>query len=191
MANTLILNQPQVFNGVGTLTYTVPTGTATQLYTVVVQATFPMSPPINAKVSPATGIGFGTLGFMGAGSGSGLGAGTGGGGEGFTKGDQGTGEGGVGQGFGTGNDYQQPPSAASNVTAQSPQTSSLSIVVNKNAVAQYTSTAPVQFQSALQFQTAPISLAAGDVVTVVSSSSADIDNQKDGITITASIQQGF
>lgn len=191
MANTLILNKPQVFNGIGTLTYTVPTGTATQLYTVKVEATFPSADPINSKVPDSTGVGFATLGFMGAGSGMGLGAGTGGGGEGFTKGDQGAGEGGVGQGFGTGNSYQQPPSASSNATAQSPTTSQLSIVVNKNDVAQYTSTTIVPFQSALQFQTAPISLAAGDVVTVVSSSSATVDNQRDGVTITASIQQGF
>ncbi len=191
MANTLILNSPQVFNGVGTLTYTVPTGTATQLYTVRVVATFPDFDAINSKVSAATGIGYATLGFMGAGSGSGLGAGTGGGGNGFVDGDAGAGEGGTGQGFGTGNSYQQPPSAASNVTAQSPVTSEVSIVVNKNAVAQYTSTAPVPFQSALQFQTPVISLAAGDVVTVVSSSSATQDNQKDGITMTVSIQQGF
>lgn len=191
MANTLLLNQPQVFNGPGTLTYTVPTGTPTQLYTVKVSATFPMSPPINSKVPTATGIGFGGLGFMGAGSGMSLGAGTGGGAQGFVNGDQGTGEGGKGLGFSTGNNYQQPPSESGNATAQSPTTSSLSIVVSKNAVAQYTSTAPVPFQSALQFQTPVISLAAGDVVTVVASSSADVDNQRDGVTITASIQQGF
>lgn len=191
MANTLLLNQPQVFNGLGTLTYTVPTGTATQLYTVKVSATFPMSPPINSKVPTAAGIGFAELGFMGAGSGMGLGAGTGGGARGFVNGDQGVGEGGKGLGFSTGNDYQQPPSAASNATAQSPTTSQLSIVVNKNAVAQYTSTAPVPFQSSLQFQTPAISLAAGDVVTVVGSSSLDADNQKDGITMTVSVQQGF
>lgn len=190
MANYLILNQPQVFNGLGALTYVVPAGTATQLYSVQVQATFPYDPAINSKVSNAQGIGFATLGFMGAGSGSGLGAGTGGGGEGFVKGDQGPGEGGVGQGFGVGNNYQQPPSAPSNVTAQSPNLSELSIVVAKNAVTQYTSTVPRGQQSAVQFSTR-LSLAAGDTVTITGSSSDPLDNQKDGITLIASIQQGL
>lgn len=190
MANTLILNQPQVFAGLGTLTYTVPTGTATQLYSVAVQAIFPYNPAITSKTDPYSGSGYGTLGFTGAGSGTGLGAGTGGGGQGFVLGDRGAGSGGVGQGFGTGNNYQQPPSAVSNASQQSPQLSSLSIVVAKNAVAQYTSTAPAGTQAGLNFVTT-FSAAAGDVITVAGSSSASVDNQLDGIKITASIQQGF
>lgn len=190
MANTLILNKPQVFNGLGTLTYTVPAGTATQLYSVQVQATFPAYPAIQSYASTVLGVGYGSSGVIGAGSGAGLGAGTGGGGSGFVDGDGGAGAGGVGQGFGAGNSYQQPPSAASNVTAQSPKTSELSILVAKDAVTQYTSTAPVPGQSALQFKTT-FSAAAGEVITVVATSSATVDNQLDGVTITASIQQGF
>lgn len=191
MANTLILNQPQVFNGLGTLTYTVPTGTATQLYSVQVEATFLGAEAINSYADTSIGMGYGGFGYAGAGSGMGLGSGPGGGGQGFVLGDRGTGSGGVGQGFGTANNYPQPSSNGNNAVAQSRTTSSLSIVVNKNAVAQYTSTAPVVDQSALQFKTAPISLAAGDVVTVVISSSASIDNQLSGINIIAAIQQGI
>lgn len=190
MANYLILNQPQVFNGLGTLTYTVPAGTATQLYTVTVEALIPYNPAINSKVSPYTGIGYGGLGFMGAGSGMSLGSGTGGGGQGFVNGDQGAGEGGKGLGFGAGNNYQQPPSESGNATAQSPQLSSVSIVVQKDAVTQYTSTAPAGIQSLLKFQTT-FSVAAGSSVTIAASSSASVDNQLDGVKITASIQQGF
>lgn len=192
MANYLLLNQPQVFNGLGTMTYVVPTGTDTQLYTVQVQTTFPSYPAVNSVPSSTVGVGanvFPTV-PLGAGSGMGLGAGTGGGGTGFTKGDQGTGQGGVGQGFGTGNSYQQPPSAASNATASSAQGSSLSIVVAKDAVTQYTSTAPVATQGGLQFATT-FSAAAGSSITVVLSSSASVDNQLSGITSTISIQQGF
>lgn len=192
MANTLLLNQPQVFNGLGTLTYTVPTGTVTQFYTVMVSAVFPQADAINSSASTLTGTGVGGFGYMGAGSGMGLGAGTGGGGTGFTKGDQGTGQGGVGQGFGTGNSYQQPPSAASNATAQSNINSSLVILIQKNSVTVTNGTAPTPRgeQSALQYS-ATFSAAAGDVITVVSSSSASVDNQLNAITIIASVQQGF
>lgn len=200
MANTLLLNQNQVWNGLGTLTYTVPTGTDTQGYNVQVQTTFPDSDPVNANWSDnVPGIGANTdpgQRYMGAGSGYGLGAGTGGGDQGFVNGDRGTGavgtgKGGVGQGFGTGNNYQQPPSAGSDITVNSPVKSSLSIVVNKNAVAQYTSTAPVNFQGALQFKTALPGVAAGDVITVVFSSSASVDNQLNSIVSNVSISQGL
>lgn len=199
MANTLILNQNQVFNGLGTLTYTVPTGTATQGYNVQVQTTFPDADPVNANWSgnvAGAGANNGALLYMGAGSAYGLGSGTGGGDQGFVNGDRGlgavgTGKGGVGQGFGTANNYPQPISAGSDITVNSPLASSLSIVVNKNAVAQYTSTAPVNFQSALQFKTTLAGLVAGDVITVVLSSSASIDNQLSGITSNISISQGL
>lgn len=200
MANTLILNQPQVWNGLGTLTYTVPTGTATQAYNVQVQTTFPDADAINSKlVYNQAGLG-GNIQVgqtaMGGGSGSGLGAGTGGGDQGFVNGDRGTGavgtgKGGVGQGFGTANNYPQPISAGSNVTANSPTVSSLSIVVNKNAVAQYTSTAPVAGQGALQFKTALNAIAAGDVITVVLSSSDSDDNQLNAVLSNISISQGL
>lgn len=190
MANTLILNSPQVFNGLGTLTYTVPANTVTQLYTVKVNASFPYNPAINSKVTQASGIGYGGTGYVGAGSGMSLGQGTGGGGNGFVDGDAGLGNGGTGQGFGAGNNYQQPPSGSGNAVAQSPQLSSLSLVVAKNAVTQYTSTAPAGIQKSLQFSTT-FSAAAGDVITVVGTSSASVDNQLDGITVTASVQQGL
>lgn len=192
MANYLILNQPQVFNGLGTMTYSVPAGTSTQLYTVQVQSTFPAYPAVNSLPSSSAGIGANITPVvpLGAGSGMGLGAGTGGGDQGFVLGDRGAGYGGVGQGFGTGNNYKQPPSASSNATYSSPTTSSLSILVAKNGVTSYTSTAPTPFQGALQFSTT-FSAAASDSITVVLSSSATPDNQLSGITSTISIQQGF
>lgn len=189
MANYLILNKPQVFNGLGTLTYTVVT---TEALNVQAQVTLPSSPAINSSATGAAGIGAGITpaAAVGAGSGMGLGAGIGGGGTGFTKGDQGAGSGGVGQGFGTTNSYQQPPTAASNAVAASPVTSSLSIVVNKNGSPVYTSTAPVPFQEALQFRTRFLA-SAGDSITVVLSSSASVDNQLSGVLSTISIGQGL
>lgn len=194
MANILILNQNQVFNGLGTLTYTVPTGAVTQGYNVQVQTTFPDADPVNANWSDnsaGAGANNGGLPYMGAGSAYGLGSGTGGGATGFVSGDGGTGSGGKGLGFGTANGYPQPIAAGSDITVNSPIKSTLSVVVNKNAVAQYTSTAPVNFQSALQFKTTLAGLAAGDVVTVVFSSSASVDNQLNGILSNVSIGQGL
>lgn len=172
MADYLILNKPFVFNGLGTLTYNV---TETGNYNVNVQTTFPAADPIS---------------YDAAGSGHGRGAGTGGGGQGFVLGDRGLTYGGVGQGFGTGNNYQQPPSAGSNITQSSPVTSSLSILVKKNGVTIYTSTTPAVDMSALQFKTS-FQATVSDVITVVLSSSATSDNQKSGITSNISIGQGF
>jgi hypothetical protein len=191
MANTLILNQPQVWNGLGTLTYTVAT---TEALNVQVQVTFPEAVAINSNVvANSAGVGAdlvtGQL-AMGGGSGAGLGAGTGGGGSGFTGGDLGTGHGGVGQGFGAGNSYQQPPSASSNITANSPVSSGLSIVVNNNGSPIYTSTAPATYQSALQFRTSFLA-SAGDVITVVLSSAVSSDNQLNGVTSNISVGQGL
>lgn len=199
MANYLFLNQSQVFSGLGTLTYVVPTGTVTQGYNVQVQVTFPDADPVNANwTDDVAGAGSGNnrLAYMGAGSAYGLGSGTGGGDQGFVLGDrglgaQGTGHGGVGQGFGTANNYPQPIAAGSDITVNSPIKSSLSIVVNKNAVAQYTSTAPVNFQGALQFKTSLPGVAAGDTITVVFSSSASVDNQLNAIISNTSISQGL
>lgn len=185
MANTLILNQNQVFNGIGTLTYTVVTAGA---YNVQVQSTFPATPPVNS--TPNDGFGVGALGPCGAGSGMGLGAGTGGGGEGFTGGDLGTGHGGVGQGFGATNSYQQPPSAGSNAVANSATTSGLSIVVNKNGAAQYTFSSPALLQSATQFKVGFLATA-NDTITVVISSAVSSDNQLSGVTSNVSIGQGL
>lgn len=188
MANLLILNQPQVWNGLGTLTFTIPT---TGNYSVQVQSSFPSAAPINS-VPSGTGIGASITPAvpLGAGSGMGLGSGTGGGGTGFTDGDQGTGHGGTGQGFGTGNSYQQPSSQASNATASSPTTSQLSIVVNQNGVAGYTATTPALIQSALQFKYSFLATAA-DTITVVLSSSLSSDNQLSGVKSIVTIQQGF
>ena len=171
MANYLILNQNQVFNGLGTLTYTVA---KTGNYNVQVQSTVPQS--------VATGDG--------AGSNTGLGAGTGGGGEGFTGGDLGPGHGGVGQGFGASNGYQQPPAAGSNQTSGSNVSSSLSVVVNKNGSPIYTATTPAVFQSALQFKYS-FQAALNDSITVVFSSAASSDNALNGLTSNVSVGQGF
>ena len=171
LANYLILNQSQVFNGLGTLTYTVAT---TGNYNVQVQTTVPEA--------IATG--------SGAGSNKGLGAGTGGGGEGFTGGDLGLGHGGVGQGFGAGNGYQQPPADGSNQTSGSAVSSGLSIVVNKNGSPIYTATAPTVTQSAQQFKYS-FQATAADSITVVFSSSTASDNGLNGVLSNVSIGQGF
>lgn len=186
MANYLILDKPQIWNGLGTLTYTVA---STGAYNVQVQTTFPGAVAQNSKPTGA-GVGSEFNQILGAGSGMGLGAGTGGGASGFTGGDLGTGYGGKGLGFGTGNNYQQPPSAASNAVASDPVKSSLSIVVNKNGSPIYTSTAPVYGQNALQFKTSFLA-SASDEITVVLSSSASVDNQLSGITSNISIGSGL
>jgi hypothetical protein len=150
MANILLLNQNQVWNGLGTLTYTIPT---TGAYNVKVQSTFPSAWPDGS----------------GAGSGQGLGSGTGGGGEGFVSGDQGLGEGGVGQGFGPSNNYQQPSAQGSNQTSGNNVTSGVSIVVNQNGSPIYTSTTPALIQSAVQFKTGFLATAADTITVVISS----------------------
>lgn len=170
MANYLLLNQNQVWNGLGTLTFTIPTAGT---YNVKVQSTFPA---------------WATEGYA-AGSNQGLGAGTGGGGEGFTGGDLGTGHGGVGQGFGPGNGYQQPPAAGSNQTTNPNAQSGLSIVVNQNGSPIYTATTPAIVQSALQFKFA-FQAALNDSITVVFSSSTATDNALNGVSSNVSIGQG-
>lgn len=172
MANTLILNQNQVWNGLGTLTYTVAMAGG---YNVQVQTTYPAW----------TGEG------SGAGSGHGLGAGTGGGGEGFTGGDLGTGHGGVGQGFGPTNGYQQPPADGSNQTSTSGVTSGLSILVKQNGATIYTALTPAVVQSAQQFKTSFLG-AVNDVITVVFASSGTQDNTLNPpLTSNVSIGQGL
>ena len=171
MSNILNLNQPYVFNGLGTLTFTVPT---TGLYNVRCQTTVP--------VALATGDG--------GGSGQGLGAGTGGGGEGFTGGDLGLTHGGVGQGFGPTNGYQQPSAAGSNATQGAAVSSSLSIVVNQNASPIYTAPSLTPTDSAIQFKTSIVATAA-DVITVVLSSSAASDKVLNGVSSVVSIGQGL
>ncbi len=171
MANYLLLNQPQVFNGLGTLTFTVP---STGNYNVQVSATVPEAVP--------TGDG--------AGSNTGLGSGTGGGGEGFTSGDLGLGHGGVGQGFGAGNGYQQPPAYGSNETMGSPVSSGVSIVVNDNGTPIFTAPTLSATQSAQQFKYS-FQATSGHSITVVLASSTASDKGLSGVTSITSIGQGF
>lgn len=171
MSNYLILNQNQVFNGLGTLTYTVPT---TGTYNVQVQCTVPANPPTGSD----------------AGSGMGLGSGVGGGGEGFTSGDLGLGHGGVGQGFGASNSYQQPSSQKSNQVAGNAIQSGVSIVVNKNDSPIFTAPSVALVQSALQFKYS-FQATAADSITVVLASSTASDKGLSGVTSNVSIGQGM
>lgn len=171
MANYLLLNQPQVWNGLGTLTYVIPT---TGQYNVQMSITVPEA--------LATGDG--------AGSGTGLGSGSGGGGQGFVLGDRGTGYGGVGQGFGTGNNYQQPPSYGSNQTSGSAVSSGVSILVKNGASTIFTAPTLTATQSALQFQYG-FQATAADVITVVIASATASDNELNGVKSQISINQGL
>lgn len=171
MANYLILNQNYVFNGLGTLTYTVPT---TGQYNVRVQLTVPQAEPAGD----------------GAGSNTGLGSGTGGGGEGFVRGDFGPTYGGVGQGFGTGNGYQQPSAQGSNETTGSAVSSAVTVVVNNNGSPIYTAPAFKFAQEALQFKFG-FQATAADSITVVFASATASDNAYSGVTSNVSIGQGL
>lgn len=171
MANYLLVNQTQVFNGLGTLTFTVPT---TGAYNVQFQTTVPEA--------LATGDA--------AGSGTGLGAGTGGGGTGFTGGDLGTGHGGVGQGFGTGNSYQQPPASGSNETSGAAVNSALVVLVKNNGATVFTAPTLTATQSSLQFKYSFLATAADSVTVVLSSVNAS-DNALNGVTSNISIGQGL
>lgn len=171
MSNFLILNQSQVFNGLGTLTFSVP---ATGNYNVQCQITVPEA--------IATGDG--------AGSGTGLGSGVGGGGQGFTGGDLGTGHGGVGQGFGASNGYQQPSAQGSNQTSGSPVISGISILVKDNGSTIFTAPVLTATQSALQFKY-PFQATSGHSITVVIASSTASDQGMSGVTSNVSIGQGF
>lgn len=173
MANFLVLNQPQVFVGLGTLTYTVPT---TGQYSVVFQTTVPEA--------VATGDG--------AGSGTGLGSGSGGGDTyGFAGGGAGTSHGAVGQGFGASpNNYQQPPAYGSNETSGPAVTSSLVVVVKNGASTIYTAPTLTATQSAYQFNFG-FQATAADVITVVLTSANANDTQLNSVKSTVAIQQGF
>lgn len=173
MANTLILNQNYVFDGLGTLTFTVP---ADGIYSVQCQTTVPQA--------VATGDG--------AGSQTGLGSGRGGGGNvaGFAQGGLGLGNGSVGQGFGATSGYQQPPAAGSNETTGPEVSSVLSIVVKQGSTTRFTAPTIGEFQSAQQFRFAyPYS--ANDVVTVVFASTGAPDKALNSIQSNVSIAQGL
>lgn len=171
MSNYLVLNQTQVWNGLGTLTFTVPT---TGNYNVQVSTSYQA---------------WATEGSF-AGSNQGLGAGTGGGGTGFVLGDQGLGQGGVGQGFGATNGYQQPPAAASNQTSNAGVQSGLSIVVKQNGTTIYTASSPAIVQSAQQFKYS-FQATANDSITVVFASSTASDKTLNAIVSNVSVGQGF
>lgn len=171
MANYLILNQPQVFVGLGTLTYTVVT---TGAFNVQFRATVPQQ----------------VLEGDGAGSGTGLGSGTGGGGQGFVLGDRGTGYGGVGQGFGTANNYQQPPSAGSNQSTFPAVTSGLVVVVNNNGSPIYTANAIAGNQSQLEFKYSFLATAADSITVVLTSAVAD-DALLNSVKSTTTIGEGL
>jgi len=171
MANYLILNQNQVFNGLGTLTFTIPT---TGQYNVQCQITVPEAVPTGS----------------GAGSNKGLGSGTGGGGEGFTGGDLGTGHGGVGQGFGASNGYQQPSAQGSNQSSGAAISSGVSVLVKNNGSTIYTAPAFAVAQSALQFKFG-FAATAADSITVVIGSSTASDNNLSGVTSNVSVGQGL
>lgn len=171
MANYLILNNPQVFNGLGTLTYVVAT---TGQYNVQVQTTVPEAIQQGSE----------------AGSGKGLGSGTGGGGEGFVRGDFGPGYGGVGQGFGAGNNYQQPSSQPSNQEAGPSVSSGLSIVINDNGSPIFTAPTIAFQQSAQQFKFG-FQATAGHTITVVLASATASDNALNGLTSIVSIGEGL
>ena len=173
MANTLILNQNQVFNGLGTLTYTVAT---TGNYNVQVQTTVPSAP----------------LEGDGAGSNTGLGAGKGGGTvSGFARGGAGTGNGATGQGFGSDTSgYNQPIASGSNESTSPAISSGLSIVINDNGSPIFTAPVIGQAQSSIQFKYS-FQATATHVITVVLASSTASDNQLSGITSNVSIGEGF
>lgn len=171
MANYLILNQPQVWNGLGTLTYTVPT---TGNYNVRMSITVPQA------VTQGDG----------AGSNTGLGSGTGGGAQGFILGDRGTGFGGVGQGFGTGNNYQQPSVQGSNETSGPTVSSGVSVLVKNNGSTVFTAPALTATQSALQFKFA-LQATAADSITVVIASATASDNGLNGVESIVALNQGL
>lgn len=171
MATYLTLNQNQVFNGLGTVTYTNPT---TGNYNVRGQITVPQA----------------VLEGDGAGSGTGLGAGRGGGGEGFVRGGAGTGLGGVGQGFGATGGYQQPPDSGSNEATFPAVSSALTVVVNVNGSPIYTAPVFRGTQSALQFKTSFQSTATDSITIVLASANAS-DAQLNGVQSNFSIGQGF
>lgn len=175
MANPiLILNQPQVFVGLGTLNYTVPS-TGAGLYSVVVSSTVP--------TAIATGDG--------AGSNTGLGSGAGGGdAAGFARGGLGLGNGGVGQSVGSNSGYNQPPAYGSNQTSGPAISSSLSITVTQNGSTIYTSNTIAPTQGQLQFKQI-INAANNDAIAVVlSSSNANDTVPLNALLSTISIQQG-
>lgn len=170
----LLLNQSQVFNGLGTLTFNVVT---TGNYSVGVQCTVPQA--------VATG--------SGAGSNKGLGSGAGGGDSlGFSEGGQSQPTpGGVGEGFGAvANNYPQPFPAGSNQTSGAVVTSGVSIVVNKNGSPIYTAPTLGLQQSQIEFKFS-FQAAATDAITVVIASSTASDEGLSGVKSNVYIQQGF
>lgn len=171
MANYLLLNQPQVFVGLGTLTFTVPT---TSNYNVKFSATVPVADPQGD----------------GGGSGTGLGSGAGGGANGFSDGGQGTGNGGVGQGFGTGSGYPQPLASGSNQTAGTAVSSALSVLVKDNGSTIFTAPTLGASQGALEFSYSFQATAAHSITVVLASANAS-DATLNGVISTTAIGEGL
>lgn len=168
----LLLNQPQVSVGLGTLTHTIA---VTGQYNVQYQVTVPQALILGSS----------------SGSGRGLGISNAGGGKGFVGGANGLGEGGVGQGFGTGNSYQQPPTTDSNQTSSGSAVSSgLSVLVKKNGSTIFTAPTLAAAQADMQFKYS-FPAAATDVITVVISSAVASDSDLNGVKNIVSINQGL
>lgn len=88
--------------------------------------------------------------------------------------------------------YTVPVTGTYNVSIQSLETpiTALSIVINKNGSPVYTAPVITPTQSALQCKV-DLLLTAADVITVVLSSSAPIDNQLNSLKTTVSIGDGL
>lgn len=182
MSNILILNQPSIQNGLGTLTLTIP---ATILNGPAVSNTiFSVSCQTTVQSAPGTDTGAGS-GIAGHGAGAG-----GGDPVGFARGGNGLGVGGVGQGFGAvANNYTQPLAFVTTPVLNPPVSSALSIVVTQNGTTKYTAPVISPTQSALQFKI-PLVCNAGDVINIVFSSSNASDNTLNGIQSNVSIFAG-
>lgn len=170
MSLVLTLNKPYVSTNLDSYAFTIP---ADGIYSIVFSATVP--------AAPAQGAG------AGSGKENGHGAGAGGGFVGFIGGGFGPGFGGVGQGFGPSDGYSHSlPNVITPVTGPG-LTSLLSVIVNKNAGAIYTSPAFVKGQIALEFKVT-FPFVANDVVTIVPSSANPFDFYA---KMTAAINEGL
>lgn len=214
MANILILNQPQVSQGLTTYTYTVPT---TGVYNVQCEAR------VNQSLATGFGAGSGadqgngaTGGVQGIGQGSNLSLGNGGKGLGFgtaspsdgasgTNG-YGSGAGGgelsgfavggsgsaghTGQGFGaTNSGYNQPITNVTTPTTVAGAASALVILVKQNGTTVFTAPTFAPTQSAMQFKYDALFTAA-DVITVTLTSANASDKLLNSTQLTVSIGTG-
>ncbi len=172
MANYLILNKPQVFNGLGTLSYVV---TTTGQYNVSMSITVPEAMPVGDGAGSGTGLGSGQATQTS---------------EDFSDGDLGAGYGGTGLGFTKQVDYPQPSAQGSNETLGSAVSSGVSVLVKDNGSTIFTAPT-IQFQqSAMQFKYG-FQATAGHTITVVLASSTASDNGLNGVESIISIGEGL